>query len=165
MHGIQGCVLTENQRFIFIPYVLLAVFCALRHTFGAYIIDVYNRTALSPKSLQASAVPEVAIGTAVHINLTGVTSLCWDLLFFHNVYFPLFSSFRVFRMYHPHLWFLSSNTSAMPHPPLMDAKHMWTDWWILFYWVSCSTDICKKKNNRYLHWIFWFYMRYRDMYL
>lgn len=69
-------MLTEILSFIFLPYVLLAVFSAsLRHTFGAYIIDVYNRTALSPESLQASAIPEVAIGTAVHINLTGVSGL------------------------------------------------------------------------------------------
>lgn len=45
------------------------------NTFSAYIIDVCNRPALGPKSLQASALPEVAIGTAVHINLTGVTGL------------------------------------------------------------------------------------------
>lgn len=57
------------------PMFLQAVFCSLRHTFTAYIIDVYNGTAVSLKSLQASAIPEVAGGTAVHINLTGVTDL------------------------------------------------------------------------------------------
>lgn len=46
-----------------------------RCTFSAYIIDVYYRNALSLKCLQASALQELANGTAVHRNLTGVADI------------------------------------------------------------------------------------------
>lgn len=64
----------KNNLSLSHTYVLRAVF-SFRYTFSAYIIDVYNGPALSLKSLQASALPEVASRTAVHINLAGVTDL------------------------------------------------------------------------------------------
>lgn len=127
------------------PMFLQAVFCSLRHTFTAYIIDVYNGTAVSLESLQASAIPEAAGGTAAHINLTGVTELHWKPLSFHTVYFPLFSSLYTFRSDHPYHWFLSWNTSAMSHPTLIDSKHTRANRRVFMQCNSIQkriTDIC-----------------------
>lgn len=122
-----------------LQYILPAALTALRQLFSAYIIDVYNRTALSPKGLWASTIPEVATGTAVHINLTDVTSLHWDPLSFHTVYFPLFSSLPILSVFRQYLWFLSSSTSAI------SPQQTWSGRQILFHWPSRSTNLYKKR--------------------
>lgn len=110
---------------------LPAAFGALRHTFRACIIDVYNRTALSPTRLWASTIPEVATGTAVRINLTGVTGLHWEHLSFYTVYFALSSSpstlGRISEFFHS----VSIASTYM-------ARQM------LFQWPSHSTNQCNK---------------------
>lgn len=70
VHGSR----TKNLRFIPTPVFFTSRILCFKTHFSACIMDVYNGTALSPKSLRVSAIPEVATGTAVHINLTGVTS-------------------------------------------------------------------------------------------
>lgn len=71
---------------------------------------------------------------------------------FSHVYFLFFSSLPIFRVYHPCLWFLSSNTSAMSHPTLIDPKRTWMSRHIVFFWSSCSTELHKE---RYLNILFY----------
>lgn len=145
MVGTPGCVLWMKNLDLFWIYILQTGAWALRHTFSAYIIDVYNITALSPQCLWASTIPEVATGTDVHVNLTGVTVPIENPSLFTLSIFPCFLFYlhsvcitNIFDFLHPiHLRYLLNIRGQADRFLLVFTQH----------------KSVQENNNRYLRWI------------